>query len=98
VTHQNDPTETAATAEQQTPLLTEAEHKAVADAGRLYTFIATEVIADGPTRDEDLAELTAAIHVVQRMVMGNAAARAYPAKYRLLGQVIAPVDAARKPA
>ena len=69
-------------------LLTPAEHAAVRDAGLLYTFIATHVIADGPTREDDLAELRAPIHVIQRMVLAQAAARAFPKEFRLLGGLV----------
>jgi hypothetical protein len=45
-------------------------------------------VADGSTREDDLAELRAAIHVVQRAVLAQAAARAYPGEFRLLGGVV----------
>ncbi len=45
-------------------------------------------MTNGPTREEDLAELTATIHIIQRTVMAQAAARAYPGEFRLLGEVI----------
>ena len=69
-------------------LLAPAEHAAVRDAGLLYTFVATHVIADGPTREDDLAELRAPIHVIQRMVLAQAAARAFPKEFRLLGGLV----------
>ena len=69
-------------------LLTPAEHTAVRDAGLLYTFIAAHVIADGPAREDDLAELRAQIHVIQRMVLAQAAARAFPKEFRLLGRLV----------
>jgi Helix-turn-helix domain/Bacterial regulatory proteins, gntR family len=75
--------------EQLLSLLKPAERAAVRDAGWLYTFIATHVIADGPTREDDLAELRAPIHVIQRMVLAQAAARAYPKEFRLLGGLVA---------
>jgi len=71
-------------------LLTADEHEAVRQAGLLYTFIAERIVAHGPTRDDDLAELRAAVHVIQRAVEAQAAARAYPRKFRLLGTVIPP--------
>ena len=70
-------------------LLTGSEHEAVRQAGLLYSLIAKHVVADGPTRDEDLAELRTAIHVIQRMVLAQAAARACPQEFRLLGWVVA---------
>jgi hypothetical protein len=66
-------------------LLTADEHEAVRMAGRLYTFIAERVVADGPTKDDDLAELRAVVHVIQRAVLANAAARAFPTEIRKLG-------------
>jgi len=65
--------------------LAEAEQDLIALAGRLYTRIAAEVISDGPSRPGDLAELAAAVHVIQHMVMSQAAARRYPQQFRLLG-------------
>lgn len=69
-------------------LLTADEREAVRQAGLLYTFIAEHVVADGPTRDDDLAELCAVIHVIQRTVLAQAAARVYPKEFRLLGGVV----------
>ena len=73
-------------------LLTSDEHQAVRQAGLLYTLIAGRVVADGPTRDADLAEIRAAIHLIQRAVLAQAAARAHPREFRLLGTVIASQD------
>jgi Helix-turn-helix domain/Bacterial regulatory proteins, gntR family len=69
-------------------LLTEDEREVVRQAGQLYTLIADRIVAHGPTRDDDLAELRAAIHVIQRAMEAQAAARAYPREFRLLGTVI----------
>jgi hypothetical protein len=63
--------------------------------GQLYTLIAGHVVADGPTKDSDLAEVRAAAHLIQRTVLAQAAARAYPQEFRLLGTVIPP-DPKRK--
>lgn len=71
-------------------LLTAHEREAVRLAGRLYTLIAGHVVADGPTRGDDLAEVRAAVHLIQRAVLAQAAARAYPLEFRLLGAVIRP--------
>lgn len=70
-------------------LLTEAEHQASRMAGELYTFIAEAIVGHGPTREADLAELASAVHVIQRAVEAQGTARAYPGRYRLLGEVIA---------
>lgn len=68
--------------------LTDDERHAIQTAGRLYSFIAAHVVSDGPTRDDDLAEVRAAIHQIQHAIMAQAAARTYPREYRLLGTVI----------
>ncbi len=70
--------------------LTESEALAVRLAGQLYTYIADEVVADGPTRADDLAELRAYVHGIQRAVMAQAMGRAEPHRYRLLGSEIQP--------
>jgi DNA-binding transcriptional regulator YhcF (GntR family) len=69
-------------------LLTGDERQAVRQAGLLYTFIAERVVAAGANRSDDLAELRAACHVIQRAVLAQAAARAYPEEFRLLGDVV----------
>lgn len=69
-------------------LLTPAEHRAVILAGELYTLIVTEIIGKDDSRAGDVRELCAYIHGIQHMVLAQAAARAYPARYRLLGGVL----------
>lgn len=66
-------------------LMTDAEHRAMDLTAQLWNLLAGEVIANGPAGPGDRAELAAAVHVIQRMVLGQAAARAYPDRYRLLG-------------
>lgn len=66
-------------------LLTDAEHRVMDLTVQLVNLLAGEVIADGPGRVGDVNEVVHAIHIIQRMVMGQAAARAYPDRYRLLG-------------
>lgn len=70
------------------PLLTEKEEKAVELAGRLYNLIGTEIIGTGETREDDLRELRALIHGIQRMVLAQAGARWDPPRYRLLGETL----------
>lgn len=65
-------------------LLTPAEHAAVAKAGELWNDLCA-IVADGPARAGDLSELIFHIHAIQRAVLKQAAARAYPDLYRLLG-------------
>ena len=67
--------------------LTTEEHAVIRQAGDLWGSIC-KAIPDGPTRDADLAELIPHIHAIQHTFMANAAARAYPDTYRLLGSVI----------
>jgi hypothetical protein len=74
------------TPEEISNLLTGAEREAVRLAGLLYTLIEEHIVADGPTRDDDLAELRAAVHVIQRAMLAQAAGRAYPEEFRLLGR------------
>lgn len=69
-------------------LLTDTEHRAIEMAGDLYTHISTMVVGNGPTRQDDLAEICSSIHHIQHAVMAQAAARAHPDKYRLLGSTI----------
>jgi hypothetical protein len=81
-------------------MLTDPEREAVRMAGELYTHIQDKVCGNGPTRDEDLAELRAGIHHVQRLVMAQAAARLYPGELRLMGEVVGgnPGGASKSPA
>jgi hypothetical protein len=79
-------------------VLTGDEREAVRLAGQLYTHIADKVCGHGPTRDDDLAEVRAAIHVVQRLVMAQAAARSHPGELRLMGEVIGQPAGGREPA
>lgn len=70
-------------------LLTTDERRAVellADLSRLFG----RIVGDGSTRQDDLYELTASIHVLQNAVLAQSAARAYPELYRLLGGTVQP--------
>lgn len=67
--------------------LTLFEKDAIRLAGELWDRLCT-IVGDGPTRDADLAELIAPIHLIQRYVGSQAAARAHPTEFRLLGEVI----------
>lgn len=68
--------------------LTELEHSTIDILGLAYTNIVQ--ITKGAEVSGDLAEAASRIHDLQNMVMANAAARAYPDRYRLLGQRIVP--------
>jgi hypothetical protein len=69
-------------------LLTLAEHHAMKLAAELMGYVAREIIGDGMSRRQDLAELAIHVHGIQNMVMAQAAARAYPDRYRLLGDTL----------
>lgn len=64
--------------------LTPQEHAAIKQAATLWNTLC-EVVPDGPTRNADLAELIHHVHAIQHTVMAQAAARAHPTLYRLLG-------------
>lgn len=66
------------------PLLTAAEHEFLKLTVDLTHRLA-RIIKYGPGRRADLNEGIAHIHVLQRMVLAQAAARAYPDLYRPLG-------------
>jgi hypothetical protein len=70
------------------PFLTDHEQEASRQAGLLHSYIAAHVIPDGPTREEDLSELTFYVHGIQRMMLAQAASRLYPGKYRPLGGTV----------
>ena len=70
-------------------MLTSAERNAVRLAGELYSLIRDAVCGNGPTREDDLAEVRASVHHVQHFVLAQAAAREYPGELRLMGEVIA---------
>jgi hypothetical protein len=66
-------------------LLTPAEHHAVRLAAELMSYISREIIGGGMSRRQDLAELAIHVHGIQNMILAQAAARACPDRYRLLG-------------
>lgn len=76
-------------------LLTDDEHECVRLLGQASALM-TRIVAEGPTRAADIAELYGHVHVLQRTIGSQAAARAFPARYRLLGSTLRPE--ARQPA
>lgn len=68
--------------------LTEPERRVVALLGEAYTLLDEQVVGDGPTRAGDLLEARGHVHALQHAVMAQAAGRAYPAEFRLLGGVV----------
>jgi hypothetical protein len=76
-----------------TELMTDDEHAVVTLLGRAWCLLRDRVIAHGALYDADLLEQTAPIHRVQRAVEAQAAARAFPDRYRLLGETLDGADA-----
>lgn len=70
-----------------TGVLTDAEHAAVKALGDVWHDLC-HIIGSGPTRAHDLAEVIVHIHALQHFVMAQAAARAYPSRYRLAGDTV----------
>lgn len=69
-------------------LMTEAEHKAMKMTADLFDHTAQNVIGGNESaRSGDLQELALYIHNIQRMIMSQAAGRAFPDQYRLLGEM-----------
>lgn len=71
-------------------LLTDAEHRAMDLTVELRNVIRNEIIAEGAGARQDRAELAADIHRIQHRILRQAAARAYPDRYRLLGAALGP--------
>jgi transcriptional regulator with XRE-family HTH domain len=70
------------------PLLTDAEHRAMELTCELYNLLCRQVIGDAESRSGDVRELVGHVHAVQHMILSQAAARAYPDRYRLLGETL----------
>jgi hypothetical protein len=65
-------------------LLTADEHEAIDLTGQLANLMG-RIVGEGPTRTGDLNEVVQRIQAIQHMILAQAAARAYPDRYRLLG-------------
>jgi len=52
----------------------------------LWNHLVRNVVGNGRSRLGDLGEIAGHIHGIQHAVMSQAAARAYPDRYRLLGE------------
>ena len=65
-------------------LLTNDEKEIINKAGELWNLI-TQAIPAGPATKADLGELIIHIHAIQIYFKSNAAGRAYPDEFRLLG-------------
>jgi hypothetical protein len=71
----------------QAPLLTAEELKTM----DLLVEVAnrfSRIVGEGRSRHADLTEAVFHIHGLQRMVMAQATARAFPDTYRLLGETL----------
>ncbi len=69
-------------------LLTDDERKALRLSGKLVGLL-HGIIGDGMQSANDWAEMAGHIHVIQRAIGAQAAARAYPGEFRLLGKSLA---------
>jgi hypothetical protein len=66
-------------------LLTVDERAFVKKAGALYSDLCKVVGPSELTRDADLREAVFHVHALQNMVLSQAARRAYPEEFRMLG-------------
>lgn len=66
------------------PLLTDKEHELIDALGDCADLFG-EIILDGEEQEGDTSEVGSKICTLQNMVLAQAAARAYPDKYRLMG-------------
>lgn len=69
-------------------LLTPAELRAMELTTELFNLVSLEVIGHDVTRENDHRDFTDNIHQIQRMLLSQAAGRAYPNRFRTLGEVI----------
>lgn len=72
-------------------LLTDEEHKAMELSGQLAGMM-RRMIGDGPCANGDWAEVAHDIHHLQERIMAQAAARAFPEKYRIAGGTLESPD------
>lgn len=67
--------------------LTELEHQALELLAE-FSRLLISIVGQGATRGHDFDELYHHVHVLQRTIGSQAAARAYPDRYRLLGMTV----------
>lgn len=79
----------------QPEFLTPVEREAIKVAGRLAALCA-EIAGHEHTRDDDLREIVLHVHAIQNAVLAQAAARAYPDTYRLMGESFYDAEGNRK--
>ena len=70
--------------------LTRDEHSVVHGLGQVFVQL-SRIVGDGSSRQADLDELVGHVHALQNAVLAQAAARAYPDAYRLMGGSLRPV-------
>ena len=67
-------------------LLTDHEHAVLLQLASAMVTFTQHIVGNGNTRNYDISEFAVGIHKLQHMIMAQAAARAYPETYRLLGE------------
>lgn len=68
--------------------LTDDELEALKITADLANLVCGKIITKGPAYEQDINEFVSHLHVIQRMIGANAAARAHPYKFRLLGEEV----------
>lgn len=71
-----------------TDMLTPAELRAMDITVDLVNVMCKEVIGHGPTREHDINEFVAQVHIIQQAILSQAAGRAYPFRFRTLGETV----------
>lgn len=71
--------------------LTELEYEAIEKSGELAQLL-RKIIGDGPNAYHDWVEATIHVHAIQNMILSQVAARAYPDKFRPLGERLKPKE------
>lgn len=71
----------------ESQFMTDDEHAAVQQVACAWAAIC-KIVGDEPTRSADLSEVVFHVHALQHFVMAQAAARCYPALYRLAGGTV----------
>lgn len=73
-------------------LLTGDELRAMDLTVELVNLLSERIVGDGPSREGDLREIVFHVHGIQQRILKQAAARAYPARFRLLGRLVGDVE------
>ena len=71
-------------------MLSDNELRAMEITVELVNVMCKEVIGQGPTRDADVREFVHHVHIIQQAILSQAAGRAYPDRFRLLGETLRP--------